>query len=101
MTDFVLHTLLSTPTVLVEDGLCSGACRHKTAEECTSVSHMVFPYRGVFVRHLGRDDAVAEANQVLFSGYNPTRMLITVLIVGGFGLGLGIIYGLIGRSQTA
>src|SRR5262249_9496939 len=30
------------------------------------VTHLVFPYRGVYVRHLGRDDAVAEANQVLF-----------------------------------
>jgi AraC-like DNA-binding protein len=27
---------------------------------------MVFPYRGIYVRHLGGDDAVAEANQVLF-----------------------------------
>jgi AraC-like DNA-binding protein len=27
---------------------------------------MVFPYRGVYVRHLGRSEAVAEANQVLF-----------------------------------
>jgi AraC-like DNA-binding protein len=27
---------------------------------------MVFPYRGVYVRHLGHDQAVAEANQVLF-----------------------------------
>src|SRR5205807_2042155 len=26
----------------------------------------VFSYRGAFVRHLGRDEAVAEANQVLF-----------------------------------
>jgi len=26
----------------------------------------VFPYRGVYVRHLGQDQAVAEANQVLF-----------------------------------
>jgi hypothetical protein len=26
----------------------------------------VFPYRGVYVRHLGLDQAVAEANQVLF-----------------------------------
>jgi AraC-like DNA-binding protein len=26
----------------------------------------VFPYRGVYVRHLGHDEAVAEANQVLF-----------------------------------
>jgi AraC family transcriptional regulator len=75
VTDFALHTLLSTPTVLVEDGLCSGACRHRTAEECTSVSHMVFPYRGVFVRHLGRDDAVAEANQVLlFNGHEGYRV---------------------------
>ena len=26
----------------------------------------MFPYRGAYVRHLGRDEAVAEANQVLF-----------------------------------
>lgn len=26
----------------------------------------MFPYRGVFVRHVGRNDAVAEANQLLF-----------------------------------
>jgi AraC-like DNA-binding protein len=26
----------------------------------------VFPYRGVYMRHLGHDQAVAEANQVLF-----------------------------------
>jgi hypothetical protein len=41
------------------------------------------------------------ANQVLFGGYNPTRMLIVAAIVGGFGLGLGIIYGLIARDRTA
>ena len=34
-------------------------------------------------------------------GWNPTRMLIVAVIVGGFGLGLGIIYGLIARSRTA
>jgi AraC-like DNA-binding protein len=27
---------------------------------------MVFPYRGVYVRHVGRSETVAEANQVLF-----------------------------------
>ncbi|MGH9477409.1 MAG: helix-turn-helix transcriptional regulator [Terriglobales bacterium] len=31
----------------------------------------MFPYRGVFVRHLGQDQAVAEANQVLF--FNATE----------------------------
>jgi hypothetical protein len=40
-------------------------------------------------------------NQVLFGGWNPTRMWIVAAIVGGFGLGLGIIYGLIGpRDRT-
>ena len=32
---------------------------------------LVFPYRGVYVRHLGSDQAVAEANQVLF--FNGAR----------------------------
>ena len=39
--------------------------------------------------------------QPLFSGFNPTTMLVVVLVVGGFGLGLGIIYSLIAREKTA
>ena len=66
MENFTVETLLSTPTVTVSDVLCAGACRHKSDEECATEAHLVFPYRGVYVRHLGRDDAVAEANQVLF-----------------------------------
>jgi hypothetical protein len=42
-----------------------------------------------------------QANQVLFGGWNPQRMVIVAVIVGGFGLGLGIIYGLIGRQRAA
>lgn len=34
-------------------------------------------------------------NQPFFSGFDPKRMLPSVLIVGSFGLGLGAIYGLI------
>jgi len=64
--DVAVQTLLSTPTVKVTDVVCSGACRHKSEEGCATETHLVFPYRGVYVRHLGRDDAVAEANQVLF-----------------------------------
>jgi len=64
--EFRVNTLLSTPTVTVSDIACSGACRHKSDEECATATHLVFPYRGVYVRHIGRDDAVAEANQVLF-----------------------------------
>jgi hypothetical protein len=39
--------------------------------------------------------------QPLFSAMNPQVMLAVVLIVGGFGLGLGIIYGLIARDRAA
>jgi AraC-like DNA-binding protein len=66
VSDFAVHALLSTPSVTVEDVVCSGSRRQKSDEECATIPHLVFPYRGVFVRHLGRDDAVAEANQVLF-----------------------------------
>jgi AraC-like DNA-binding protein len=66
MSQFSVQLLLSTDTLTIRDVVCDGACRHASAEECATATHLVFPYRGVFVRHLGRSDAVAEANQVLF-----------------------------------
>lgn len=66
MTEFSAQLLLDSPTAKISDVVCNGACRHKSDEECSSATHLVFPYRGVFVRHLGRNDAVAEANQVFF-----------------------------------
>ena len=65
MSEFTVQTLLKTPTVTVRDVYCRGNCRHKSAEECASGTHLVFPYRGVYVRHVGRDEAVADASQVL------------------------------------
>ena len=58
--------MLETPIVAVRDVHCRGTCRHKSAEECATHTHLVFPYRGTYVRHLGHDAAVAEASQVLF-----------------------------------
>src|ERR1700730_4560048 len=40
-------------------------------DQSISPTQLVFPYRGVYVRHLGNDQAVAEANQVLF--FNATE----------------------------
>ena len=51
---------------MVRDVYCQGSLRHQSAEECATATQLVFPYRGAYVRHTGRDDAVAEANQVLF-----------------------------------
>jgi AraC family transcriptional regulator len=66
VSDFAVQTLLSTASVTVRDVSCTGHCRHQSAEECAGATELVFPYRGVYARHLGRDQAVAEANQVLF-----------------------------------
>ena len=69
--EIVVQSLLKSPTVAIRDTYCQGNCRHKSAEECTSTTQLVFPYRGVFMRHVGQDQTVAEANQVLF--FNATE----------------------------
>ena len=67
MSQISANLLLDTQIATIRDVVCRGECRHKSAEECADRTHLVFPYRGVYVRHLeGHDDAVAEANQVLF-----------------------------------
>jgi AraC family transcriptional regulator len=75
MVEINSHPLLATDTVAVWDVLCSGACRQKSAEECVSATHLVFPYRGVYVRHLDQVETVAEANQVMFfNEHEPYRV---------------------------
>lgn len=64
--DLAIQDLLDTPTVAVRDVVCHGACRHKSPEECPGSTYLVFPYRGIYIRHVGRHDAVAEASQLLF-----------------------------------
>lgn len=66
MAEFSVEVLLKTETVSIRDVVCPGGCRHQGAEECAASTQLVFPYRGVYVRHVGRTAAVAEANQVLF-----------------------------------
>jgi AraC family transcriptional regulator len=66
MAEFAVRPLLETPTVTVRDVSCRGSARPPGPEEQAAETQLVFPYRGAYVRHLGRDEAVAEANQVLF-----------------------------------
>ena len=65
MSDFSVTKLLDTPTVAVRDVCCAGRCKVRGAEECASAAQLVFPYRGVYVRHVDADMAVAEASQML------------------------------------
>jgi AraC-like DNA-binding protein len=71
MAEFVSECLLETSSAAVWDVACAGSCRHPSAEECVTATHLVFPYRGVYVRHVGRAQAVGEANQVLL--FNATE----------------------------
>jgi AraC family transcriptional regulator len=69
MLELEVDALLSTTTVTVRDVRCTGTCRHKGPEECATSLQLVFPYRGVYVHHLGSDPAIADANQVVI--FNP------------------------------
>ena len=64
--EFTVNRLLDSGMVSVRNVDCRGTCRHRSAEECASHTHFVFPYRGVYLRHVGGDQAVADANHVLF-----------------------------------
>lgn len=66
MAEFEVRRLLHTDTLTVRTVGCRGSCRSRGAEECTEVTHLVFPYRGLYLRHVGRAQAVADANHVLF-----------------------------------
>jgi len=66
MSELVVHSLLKSETVTIRDTYCQGSCSRQSDEECTTTTQLVFPYRGTYVRHVGQDQAVAEANQVLF-----------------------------------
>ena len=69
--EFSADLLLRSSTAWIRDVYCQGNCKGRSAEEYATATELVFPYRGTYVRHLGEDQAVAEANQVLF--FNATE----------------------------
>lgn len=65
MPEFEVDRLLDSPAMAVRHVRCRGTCRHRSEEECVSATHLVFPYRGTYLRHVGSDQSVADANHVL------------------------------------
>jgi AraC family transcriptional regulator len=90
MPEFEINRLLDTDTVAVRDVRCSGTCRHRSAEECASATHLVFPYRGVYMRHVGSDQAVADANHVLFFNAGEDYRVSHPMAGGDASLSLGL-----------
>jgi AraC-like DNA-binding protein len=66
MPEMSSDVLMRSSTMCLRDVYCRGNCRTHSAEEYSSATTLVFPYRGTYVRHLGHEPAVAEANQILF-----------------------------------
>lgn len=66
MADIRSELLHETDTASVWNVLCACGSAQPSEEECTQTTHLVFPYRGVFVSHVGRRKAVLDANQLLF-----------------------------------
>jgi AraC family transcriptional regulator len=90
MPEFAAQTLLASPTMTIRDVYCQGCCRQQGAEECATAIELVFPYRGVYMRHLGHDQAVAEANQVLFFNAGESYRISHPVPGGDACLSLGI-----------
>jgi AraC family transcriptional regulator len=44
-------------TVAVWDVLCPGVRKHASDEECAVATHLLFPYRGVYIHHVGRAES--------------------------------------------
>jgi AraC family transcriptional regulator len=90
MAELDAHPLLATDAVAVWDVVCRGTCKHKSAEECVAATHMVFPYQGVYVHHVGRADAVAEANQVVFLNEDEPYRISHPIEGGDSSLSIGV-----------
>lgn len=88
--DLSVKLLLNTETVALSDVICRGDCRHKSAEECTRSTFLVFPYQGVFMRHLGSDEVVGEANQVMLFNQDESYRISHPVKGGDACLSIGI-----------
>ena len=76
--------------------------RVRAADEQPTLATIIVVVSNWILLPLIKGQVFGQANQVLFNGWDPQRMLAVAVIIGGFGLGLGIIYGLIGpRDRTA
>src|SRR5215470_15609303 len=90
MADFDARPLATSDTVTVWDVACRGELRHESDEECAVATHVVFPYQGVYVHHVGRAESVAEANQVIFINENEPYRVSHPVDGGDSALSIGV-----------
>ena len=75
MADFEGSTLLATDSLAVWHVVCRGGGTPEGDEECGESTHFVLPYWGLYVRHVGRTQAVIEPSQMaVFNANEPYRV---------------------------
>jgi AraC family transcriptional regulator len=90
MAEFHSHPLLMTGTVAAWDVVCPGTCKHKSGEEYALTTHLVFPYRGIYVRHVDHEETVAEGNQIVFFNADEAYRISHPVEGGDASLSIGI-----------
>jgi AraC-like DNA-binding protein len=93
--EFSVQTLLTSREMTLRDVVCRGMCRHRSAEECVSTTHLVFPYRGTYVRHVGQDNAVADPNQLMLFNHGEGYRISHPISGGDASLSLALEGGLL------
>lgn len=61
---------LDTALVRVRQVCCAGPCGHLSPAEVSAGTHLVYAYRGVFTRHVGRREELSDLNQVAFFNHD-------------------------------
>jgi AraC family transcriptional regulator len=70
--DYREVAMLMTEALSVWDVVCPGAHRSCDDEEWVATTRFVFPYRGIYVHHVGRVESVADPSQVVFINADET-----------------------------
>jgi AraC family transcriptional regulator len=82
MSELHSHVRYCSDVVSIADVRCRPSTNRLSAEEQASEHEVVFPRAGVFVRHIGHEQHVADSNHVLFFNSNePYR--VTHPVSGG------------------
>ena len=90
MADFDARPLAITDTVAVWDVRCPGLRRRPSEEEWATATHLVFPYQGAYVHHVGGAESVAEANQVIFINAGEPYRVSHPVAGGDAALSIGV-----------
>ena len=61
---------LETASVGLKHVACDGACRRRSQTEYATETHLVYPYHGAFLRHVGSNDALGDAHRLLIFNEN-------------------------------